>query len=619
MPDTTAAVTRDTLIQTANTAYYTTGDTILTDREFDLLADTGLDLDPRNFRRKVSHSYPMGSLSKVKNVEALRRWMADQPEAKLYVVMPKYDGNAIAQSYPGRDLARSATRGDGEVGNDVSANMLHTQTLRTLPAGLSGLELRVEAIIPKRHSADFEKNIRNVASGRINAKDPEPAVLGLIQTIVLDVVAPGFTTWRQKKELFSRLPQQHRPPYAEITTTDPDLLFDLLQTFFEKFSAEDFPYKIDGLVVEAMVDEDTPLPPPSLDPTHKVAVKFDEAGVPGTIGRIEVNLGLHAKLCPVLILDPPVEIDGTTVTRITASNYALLQAMRLGVGAQATVFKAGDIIPEIGEVLVGSDVGLELPLCPACGTNSQWNTTGVDAVCPNPECEGGEIVRMQKFVALLGIDFVSDTTIENLYRYGIDTLEKLFAATIEDLARLPGFGVKSSTHLVNSLAAAQLSEAQVIKATWLKGVGVRKSAMLLDHYGTLDALLRQARQSGLDNIPNFGPIQTALVEQNLDKIESTRSRIETLGIRILPHQPPVRVAETQYVCATGACPGFTRAELSSLLAKHGYIMEDRVSKNCQLLICADPGGKSDKLTAARKKGITIQSYGEFLTRLGATP
>ena len=600
------------LLEESNKAYYDSEDPILTDSEFDLLAETGLDLDSRNFRTKVAHRIPMGSLAKIKNAQDLEYWMKRNPNAMI-VVMPKIDGASISLSYRHSELEKAVTRGNGIEGNLVTENIRLTQVLNMIPG--SEVEIRAEAVITKKHAGDFDKNLRNVCAGMLGAKEPRPD-LYKVNLVIFDVIADHLVSWNDKKAFFKSLPNWAVVPHYEVplaAIVTPELLYEKLEWLYQQ-TLGIATYAIDGLVLYFIEDPNAPLPLPELLPTNKVAVKFQDPSVAATVGDIEWTQGKHGKLAPVLILaDGGVEIDSTRVRRISASNYSLLRAAGLGIGAKIQVIKANQIIPYVSSVDETSLRGIgSLPYCPDCGVQSLFNETRVDAVCANISCPGKALVILQKQLECLEIDFISDTTIEKLANAGYDSLEKLFAATAEEIAKLNGFGLKSATYLVNTLKNASLIEAQVFKMVGLKGLGARKGAMLLDHYGSLLNMIEEVSHNGLDNIPNFGEIQADLVEKHIADIMQMRLRLMTLGIKIIPHAPK---ATGISVCATGPCPGYARHELESLLKKYGYILVTDITKECTLLLCSDKTSNSSKLQKAAKRGIKVQSYDEFLAEL----
>jgi|GEM_PF-2145519 len=602
------------LVEKANEAYYGSDSPILSDEEFNLLTDDGLDIDSRNFRIKAEHHIPMMSLDKKKDAADLSKW--HYKNLPMVVVSPKLDGNSIALSYRKGRLVRAVTRGDGRYGNDVTLHVLRTNVRRELPFPID-CEARAEAIMPKTYASQYDKNLRNVVSGLINAKDPRPG-LERIDVVFFDIYGKGLETYAQKQELIAHLNRELTMEFVELPTknhTLVDVYDELENSVYAHWNSEDFPYNIDGLVLQALPDgrDTVPQDPAYENPKDKVAVKFTKGAHPAFIGAIEWKLGKHDKLTPVLVLENPVEIDGTSVQRISASNYSLLNEAGLGIGAHIGVVKSGDIIPFVKEVYTPSYEGLELPLCPCCQMLAGLSDSRVDAVCVNNACEGTTLVQLQRAFDVFNIDFVSDATIETLVKHGHDSLEKIWALQEPDLKALEGFGDKSARYIVTALSKVSLTEAQVVKLAGLKGIGERKAIMLLDAYGSLDSALADIAKNGMRKIDGFGPIQMALVSSHIDRIRTMRDRLQALNIPIRSHR--AAATDAPEVCCTGTCivdgVKYGRTELEKILAESGYKMVSSVTKACDMVICESPEGNSSKLKMARKKGLPIKTYEDF--------
>ena len=594
---------KQNLVKQASEAYEI-GNPIMSDEEFDLLAETGIDIDPRNFRIKVDHPFPMGSLSKVKEAKLLKDWFN---QSKGLVRSPKLDGLSLRASYVDGEIVQVVTRGNGYVGNDVTVNALMCNVQTRLNSA-STVEIRYEGVIKKIHKGKFEKNLRGIASGMIGAKDPRPE-LELIDFIAIDVVVPGKAMSIAEKQelLYSLVDPEYKVDSAVVLAED--VSFEYFEATYESWK-QNMPYAIDGMVVQKFdsLSDLVKRDPKVLLPEDMIALKFSTEEAETVIKEIEWTLGQHAKLTPVLCIEP-VELDGTTVSRISAANYSLLAAAGLGVGAEITCIKSGEIIPKVKDIITPSQ-RFTIPFCPECGTLAVLNESGVDAVCPNKDCIGGELVKLQKTFKLFGIDFVSDSTINALFRAGHNTLEKLFALSVSDIVSLEGFGQKSAQYFVDALKTAKLTEAQVIKSAFLKGIGERKATPLLNHYGSIDRFLVSVAENGLDPIEGFGPIQTTLINKMYPLIETQNELFKKLGVTIIPHVAPN--SNARVVCYTGACPKYSQKELKAVLEDLGYQVSSSVTKETTLLLCADTSGNSSKLTKARKNGIDILSYEDFL-------
>ena len=325
----------------ANEAYYNSGEPILTDNEFDLISDVGLEI--KNFRTKVKHHQPMGSLNKIKTKEDFEKWGKGS-----FTLTPKLDGNSIEVVFFNGELVRGITRGNGYFGNDVTDKIEHCNIMFPAPLEEGYVSVKCEAIMDKKHQKDYDKNIRNVVSGILNKKEIDVKELGKV-----DIMS------------FDNIPTFKENDYDEI-----EKLFESVKRMYS--------YEIDGFVAKLdsnYYDEDD-----ELLPANMVALKFNKDGVEGVVGSIQWNLGKYGRLTPVINLKTPVEIDGTNVQRISASNYGLLKAAEIGIGSTVKVILSGDIIPFITEVVTTSDY-LAHPICPNCGAEGEISDNGIHAIC----------------------------------------------------------------------------------------------------------------------------------------------------------------------------------------------------------------------------------------------
>ncbi len=604
---------------------YEAGEPILLDYEFDLLADNGLNLDTRSFRRKVEHPILMGSLDKKKSEDAVVKFLGNN--VRWVEISPKYDGASLRLSYVDGQLVGGVSRGNGYVGEDWTDNLLLANVVKTLKKPAT-VEVRAEAIISQCHADKFETNLRGIVPGMLRASDSRPE-LALVDVIAFEIFGEGLVSQADKRQALRDLfPDSHRVE-TQLIFAHNEEIEEHLQPFFvnpfatlEKafaFWQERLDYAIDGLVLlKGLSGIDAPLPvQDSLKPSNRAAVKFGDEGYPAEVGKIRYQLGLYGVLTPVLDLAEAVEIDSTMVAKASASNYALLKAAGLGVGAKIEICKSGDIIPFCKAVIDPSQDGLELPLCPECGEQSILSDTGVQALCVNDDCRGGSLVKLQRFFEIFAIAAVSDATIESLFSAGYDSLESIFSLTVSDLVKLDGFAEKSARYLIDSLKSISLSEAQVIKAAGLKGLGERKGKVLLSSYASIDDLVERVTASGMDKVSGFGPIQSKMIEENIHLIAETKARFTSLGIRVESANQNQSTADQQktiLICATGAAP-MKRNEFEAHIQKFGYVMQSSVNKETQILVCADPSGNSSKLKKARSLGIQILDYAAFLSQI----
>lgn len=558
--------------QAANDAYYNQEEPLITDEEFGLLSDTGLEIV--NFRNKTEHNQPMGSLKKIKTEEDFNKWVSGN-----YKVTPKLDGNSIELVFKNGNMIKAITRGDGFVGNDITDKVKFCNYKIQDKDG----SYKCEGIMDKKHQKDYEKNIRNVVAGALGRKSVDVDELQKIHILCFDDLVP----------------QTCLESYNE------------LEEHFLNYKSDEYPYAIDGLVIELCknVHEENN----DLLPANKIALKFNKDGVDAEVGHIEWSLGKHSRLTPVLVLASPVEIDGTNVQRVSASNYGILNAAGLNVGAKVKVIKSGDIIPYISEVVAVSENQLMLPECPECGVEAEISENGIHATCPNDECESKVIVNLQHVFSVFDLEYISDTTIEKLfYEGGFVTLREFFTAKEEDFANIPGFGKSKTNNVIAKLKSLKLTESQVLECAMVKGISSSQSKKLIEHFGTLENFIYNAPNTAISDIEGFGTILEETIHSNMSKFREVYSTFKNCNVEIIV---PVKQEVTgQNIVFTGTCSKYGRKELSKILEERGHNVQSGIKKDTDLLLTDDVDSKTSKTTKAKALNVKIMSYEDFFVQ-----
>lgn len=601
---------KERLIEQANEAYYEGDSPVLTDEEFDLLAESGLErAEDHTFRKKVKHTIPMGSLSKCKTLEDFRAWVNKFPDAN-FIISPKIDGNSIAVTYIDGHLKTAVTRGDGEYGNDCTHKV---KAAGSIPHRLTkpvNLTVRCEAVIPRENQAYFEKNIRNIASGLLNSKEVQHGV-NLLKFMVFDSALLDNDKIYQPENWLLHQEELNDHGFYRIRPIsivgNSNSMYEQIENWFKSWD-QSYPYFIDGIVVEALDENGNHYEKEGKYPAHMTAVKFQRPPVRAVVGKVEWTLGMHGKLAPVLVLETPVTIDGTSVQRVSASNYGIMCAAGLWPGAEVGVVKSGDIIPYIAEVYEKS-VHENIVICPECKRQAEIDDRRIDLVCPYDDCCGKEIIKLQTVFRILDIDGISDKTIENLYHERFRTLELIFKAFPRELAQLEGWGEKSAETFLNSLRDVSMTEAQIIAAAGIRGIALKQAEKLMYAYGSLEDLVRGIRtMGGLKMIDGFGDILSKQVVDNIEVIKEMARAIIFAGISIkividIPLVP---------VCVTGPHPTMGRKEFSRFLEGQGYKLVSSVTKDTKIVLTADMSSSSGKMKKAKaREDVEVMLYEDF--------
>jgi len=570
------------LVEKANQAYYNEKESLLTDTEFDLLADNGLEMT--NFRNKTNHYQPMGSLKKIKDEKSFSKWY---PEDAIVSCTPKLDGNSIELVVTKGVITKAITRGDGFIGNDVTDKIKFCNIKHVPYIGNPLYSLKCEAIIPKKYQKDYAKHLRNVAGGIINRKTPvvdELKKIDIIPFTELDAKILSGITYAKLEE-----------NYAE--------------------AKEQFPYDIDGIVLE-LVQHVHP-EKDELLPENIMALKFNKEGIDAVIGDIQWNLGKHSRLTPVLILKEAVEIDGTNVQRVSASNWSLLNEAGLGIGAKIQVIKSGDIIPFVSKVIQKSD-DIIYAQCPICSTTGVLNESEVQMICPNSFCKGKELIKLQHIFQVFDLDYISDSTVERLYDAGIDTLEQIFALSEIDLMLIDGFGERKSANIIAKLNNIVLTEAKVLKCAMVQGISESNGQKIIDHYGDISTFLNSRDNKDIDYtcIKGIGEVMSETINANFHLFISTflslRDKIIIFQIKKTKLDP---TAANLNIVFTGKCTRFSRKELTDVLESKGFTVQKAINKETNILLVADTNSESGKTKKAKSLDVEIKGYDAFFAKV----
>ncbi len=495
------------LLNEAAKAYYQESREIMSNYEYDRLYDeltelekkTGITLSTSPTIRvgyevlselpKEKHPRKMLSLDKTKDVSQLVSWLGE----KAGVLSWKLDGLTIVLTYENGKLAKAVTRGNGEIGEVITAN---ARTFENLPLTIDfkgQLIIRGEAVISY---ADFEKineeitdegakykNPRNLCSGSVRQLNNEITAKRHVRFFAFALVSAENTEFVTRSEQFDWLSErgfqavEHRNVTAE---TLPAAVSD-----FEAKISEN-PIPSDGLVLSYDdIEYGRALGETAKFPRDSIAFKWQDEIKETTLTEIEWSASRTGLINPVAIFEP-VELEGTTVSRASVHNISVMRELGLGLGDRITVYKANMIIPQIAEDLTGSN-NIEIPKnCPVCGGLTQIKAdNGVETlVCPNPECLAKQIKSFTHFVSrdAMNIEGLSEMTIEKLIARGfIKELSDIFHVEKykEEIIEMEGFGEKSFENLKNSVENARNTDlARFLYSLGIPNIGTANARLI---------------------------------------------------------------------------------------------------------------------------------------------
>jgi DNA ligase (NAD+) len=600
---------------------------------------------PADLFAPVQHRSPMLSLDNAFSLEELEAW--EQRAERVagtgawYACELKIDGVAVALTYEEGALTKGATRGDGRIGEDITANV---RTVRSVPPRLLGkappalLEVRGEVYLPVKAFETLNEellvneqrpfaNPRNAAAGSLRQKDPRvsasrPLALWVHSFGYADGVRfdshSGFLQWCRDAGL---------PVAPTCETVDGlDGVVRYLEHWREHRHSVD--WEIDGVVVKVdQVALQEELGATSHAPRWAIAYKFPPEERTTVLRDIDVHTGRTGKVTPFAVLEP-VSVGGVTVTYATLHNEDEVRRKDVRKGDTVIVRRAGDVIPEIvGPVLSMRKRGARIwrfpTACPSCGTTLVRAEGEADHRCPNRACPSRNVEWLGAFSGRGAMD------IEGLgYMTGLALLERglvkdpadVYALTAEDLGQLEGFAERSIANLLASIEASKGRPIwRLLVGLNVRHVGVHVAQVLARAFGSIDAIAAAAEEQ-IDAVPEIGPeIARSVFEWfhdpvNLALIEKLRAG----GVRMADEAPATMPEEGPLagstIVITGGLEGLSREEATLAAQAAGARVASSVSKKTDFVVVGEsPGSKFDK---AVQLGVETIDEVEFLRRIG---
>ncbi len=612
--------------------------------------------EPLDAFEKVVHPAPILSLANAFSVEDLFAWrarigrMLPDPEATLdFTVEPKLDGLSIVLTYQNGRFTQGATRGNGEVGEDVTQNL---RTIRSLPQRIpvdpassatppATLVVRGEVFFPLDKFEAFNQarmaageaaymNPRNAASGSLRQLDSTITAARPLTLFVYDFVAwEGGDVPDQQWARLERL-RQWGFPVSPDSRYCPDL--ECVAAAYAEWAEKrnHLNYEVDGIVVKI---NDRPLADSlgfvGKDPRGAIAMKFPAQEKTTKLRDVVVNVGRTGILAPAAVLEP-VEIGGVIVRNATLHNYDEIARKDIRIGDTVIVKRAGEVIPYIVGPVVDLRDGTEQVIakpdrCPVCGETAVQPPGEVAIYCENPACPAQLVRRIEYFVSRGAMDidnFGAKTGVLLVEQGLIHDVADIYSLEREALLALEGFQEKKVDNLLAGIAASKAQPpARVLTALGIRFVGSVVAGLLLDALGSIDALAA-ATQEELEQIEGIGP-ETAVSVVTWFANEKNRAILQKLraaGLQFAKAQPapgdkqPATLAGLTFVI-TGTLPTLSRDEAKALIEQHGGKVTGSVSKNTDYLLAGEKAGS--KLAKAQQLGIPILSEDELKSVIGA--
>ncbi|MFP7474001.1 NAD-dependent DNA ligase LigA [Niallia taxi] len=593
---------------------------------------------------KVQHETPMLSLGNAFNEADLRDFDRKVRQAIgdnfSYVCELKIDGLAVSLRYVDGLFELGATRGDGTTGEDITANL---KTIRSIPLRLNqpvSIEVRGEAFMPKKSFEALNKakdengeepfaNPRNAAAGSLRQLDPRIAASRNLDIFLYAIGDPGETGVRshsQGLDLLDELGFKTNKERQRCATIE-----DVLQ-YVEGWQDKrpHLPYEIDGIVIKVdSLEQQDELGTTAKSPRWAIAYKFPAEEVVTKLLDIELSIGRTGVLTPTALL-APVKVAGTTVKRASLHNEDLIREKDIKIGDSVVVKKAGDIIPEVVNVLVERRTGEEqdfiMPTeCPECGSELVRIEGEVALRCINPKCPAQIREGLIHFVSrnAMNIDGLGERVVSQLFSEKlIEDVADLYKLTYEQLINLERMGEKSVTNLLNAIAASKSNSLErLLFGLGIRHVGAKAAKTIAMEFSNMDALAN-ASVEDLKAINEIGDKMAdsivAFFEQEeaaelIEELKASGVNMEYIGARPVALEDSDSVFAGKTIVLTGKLEQLSRNEAKEKIELLGGKITGSVSKKTDLVIAGEDAGS--KLTKAEQLGIEVWDEDKLLEEL----
>jgi len=589
---------------------------------------------------KVEHEIPLLSMQDIFSLQEIEEYVEkiikqaidNNIQNQSFVIETKIDGLTASLEYKDGILVRGATRGNGQVGEDVTENI---RTIKNVPLELKekiDITVRGEVFISK---SDFEKmnqereeneeelfaNARNAAAGSLRQLDSNITKTRPLDIYVYNVQKINnktFTSHYEELEYLEKIGFNVNPVKIKCKTVEE------VKKAIEKIGKdrEELTFGIDGAVVK--VDDlefREILGTTAKSPRWQIAYKYPPEKKETKLLDIICNVGRTGVITPLAILEP-VKVAGSTISKTTLHNEDFIKEKDLKIGDTVVIQKAGDVIPEVVEVITkkrtGEEKAFDMPnSCPVCGAPAVREEGEAAVRCTGIECPAKLYRNLVHFVSreAMNIDGLGESIIEQLLNKNlIKNIADIYLLKFEDVASLKKNGKKFAQNLIDAIEASKNNELyRVITALGIRHVGTKASKVLAKKYKTMQNLANASYDS-LSETDDVGPIvansirEFFLQDQTIDLI----NRLEEYGVNMESNEDEELIDDIfagKTFVLTGSLDKYTRTEAAELIEKHGGKISGTVSKKTDYVLAGEDAGS--KLTKAQTLGVTIISEEDF--------
>ena len=584
----------------------------------------------------VEHKVPMQSLHDSFSYDELRKFdnrlKNAQPDIE-YVVEPKIDGLSVSLEYENGVFVRGSTRGDGNVGEDITENL---KTIKSLPLTLNHkipfLEVRGEVYMSNKNFLNLVreqelndekpfKNPRNAAAGSLRQKDARITAKRNLDIIIFNIQqidGKNIKSHSDSLDYLNDLGFCVSPGYKVYC--DIEDVISEIEKLGKNRGAFDF--QIDGTVIKVnSFEQRGVIGTTSKFPKWAEAFKYPPEEKETKLLEIQINVGRTGALTPTAIFEP-ILLAGTTVSRAVLHNEDFIRQKDIKIGDTIIVRKAGEIIPEVVAIKNHNDDSIEFSMpriCPSCGSITIKEEDEAVLRCTNTQCPAQLLRHLIHFVSrdAMDIDRLGPSLLEKLVNQGlVSSPADLYLLKEEDILSLERMGKKSCDNLLNAIEASKSRELyRLMFGLGIRHIGKGAAKLLCEHVNDVDELISKDA-SELSSIDGFGDIMAQSVvdyfkiEQNIELIE----KLKNLGLNMKSNKKEKgNLLAGKTFVLTGTLPNYTRDQASEIIENLGGKVASSVSKKTSFVLAGEDAGS--KLTKAQQLGVNVLTEAEFLNMI----
>lgn len=585
-----------------------------------------------NMFESVAHTVKMVSLQDAFSFDEIRdfdRRVKDAVTNATYVVEPKIDGLSVSLEYRDGVFVRGSTRGDGSVGEDITANL---RTVRAIPLRLKTdlpfIEVRGEVYMP--HSVFHKlveeqelneekpfKNPRNAAAGSLRQKNPKITAKRKLDIFVFNVQqidGHSLSNHKQSLDYLKELGFKTIPFYTEFKNID-GAIDELKRIADIRYT---LPFDIDGAVIKVNdFEKRRILGSTAKFPKWAIAFKYPPEEKETKLLSIEVNVGRTGVLTPTAVFSP-VLIAGSTVSRATLHNEDFIKEKGICIGDTIIIRKAGDVIPEVVSVKehIPDAVPYRMPeICPSCGAKAVREDGEAAIRCNNPDCPAQLLRMLIHFCSrdAMDIEGLGDALLNKLVEQNmIKTAADIYSLDFGKIAEMDKMGKKSAENLKKAIEKSKENDlSKLVFALGIRHVGAKAAKLLSDNFRDIDSIMNSSAED-ISKIDGFGLVMAQSVVDFMSMPQSQKliADLKAAGVNMKAEDTHIdnRFSGKTFVL-TGTLTKYTRSEASRIIENYGGKASSSVSKKTDYVLAGEAAGS--KLAKATELGIKIINEDEF--------